>query len=368
MKEGIINFLLLLFSWSPVFSFTNDKNYGEIKINSNSTICSQIKEWRISLIQVMLGAYKIYLLTVIITYDAATKKLSSDLSLYKILSLKDVCDNSAHIQEIYNNYFTRLKHSAMTKHRLEAEKESLCYHIEIQNNRIEKSDNKMNIYTTVVLTLLPVLLGISFESILSLLRINMIYKIIFIIAAYFIINIVCYLFQYIKVGSYSMSSFNDLKSESDSNLSQRLISQYYYDFQSLKSKADMFVSYIINIQYWMIASLVLFVGAFFYHQIHTYISTVQGSVVNSNSSICTVDITALSDPYSQSSIQLTDIRKCIQTQCADKVIIMYNSQSDISIIINELQMFDLSFEIEYLNDDQLGTDDAKILVYKERTP
>lgn len=165
-----------------------------------------------------------------------------------------------------------------------------------------------------------------------------------------------------------MSSFKDLKDEADGSLTQRIVSQYYYDFQSLKCKANLFVSYVKNIQRWMVASFALFIAAFSYHQFYTYGLTVQRSVVNSNSAIYNVDVTALSDPYSQSSIQLTDIRKCIQTQSADKVIVMYNSQSDISIIRNEFQIFDPSFEIQYLNDDQLEVDNAKILVYKRRTP
>ena len=72
--------------------------------------------------------------------------------------------------------------------------------------------------------------------------------------------------------------------------------------------------------------------------------------------------------HSQSSIQLTDIRKSIQTQSADKIIVMYNDHTDISDIESELKTFDSTFEIQYLYDNQLETNDAKILVYKGRTP
>lgn len=364
MRVKIINLILLIASWLPAFSLTKDENYGEIEIDNSVAVRSQLRTWRLSLFQIMFGAYKLYILTLSRTYDDNTNKVLYHPKLFKLISLKKIFDKSDHIEQIYDNYYMRLNNLTMTKDRLEKEKESLCYHIEVENSRLEKSDNKMNIYTTVLLTALPILLGISFDSILLLFKTNMIYKAFFIISAYFVMNIVLYLFQYIKVGSYNMSSFKDLKNETNSSLSQRLISQYYYDFQSLKNKADLFVSYVKNIQWWIMASFVLFIVVFSFHQFYSYSSTVQKSTVTSNSSIYTINVTDLSDPYSPSSIKLTDIRKCIQTQSADKVIILYNSQSDIAIIRNELQVFDSSFEILYLNDDQLETYNVKILVYK----
>ena len=364
MRVKIINLILLIASWLPAFSLTKDENYGEIEIDNSVAVRSQLKTWRLSLFQIMFGAYKLYILTLSRTYDDNTNKVLYHPKLFKLISLKKIFDKSDHIEQIYDNYYMRLNNSKMTEDRLEKEKESLCYHIEVENSRLEKSDNKMNIYTIVLLTALPILLGISFNSILLLFKTNMIYKAFFIISAYFVMNIVLYLFQYIKVGKYNMSRFSTLKEEQDENLTQRLVSQYYYDYQSLKNKANFFVSYVKNIQLWMTASFVLFIVVFSFHQFYSYSSTVQKSTVTSNSSIYTMNVTDLSDPYSPSSIKLTDIRKCIQTQSADKVIILYNSQSDITIIRNELQVFDSSFEILYLNDDQLETCNVKILVYK----
>lgn len=313
MKEKIINFLLLLFSWSPILSFTKDANYGELTINHSSPVRSQLREWRLSFLQIMLGAHKLYVLSASRTIDENTNVASLHWDWVKLLSLKEVCDNSGHIQQIYTDYYNRLNGSSITNDRLEAEKESLCYHIETENSRLEKSDNKMNIYVTAVLTILPILLSISFDSILELFKTNLIYKIAIIAFAFFVLNITLYLYQYIKVGGYSMSRFIDLKNEADGTLTKRLVSQYYYDFQSLKSKARLFVSYVKNIQTWMVASFVLFIITFSYHQFYTHGRTTQNSTINSSSSIYNVNVSDLNDPYSQSSIQLTDIRKSIQT-------------------------------------------------------
>lgn len=365
MRVKIINLILLIASWLPAFSLTKDENYGEIEIDNSVAVRSQLKTWRLSLFQIMFGAYKLYILTLSRTYDDNTNKVLYHPKLFKLISLKKIFDKSDHIEQIYDNYYMRLNNSKMTEDRLEKEKESLCYHIEYENSRIEKSDNKVNVYATIVLTLLPILLGISFDSILLLLKINLIYKAIFIISAYFAMNIVLYLFQYIKVGKYNMSRFSTLKEEQDENLTQRLVSQYYYDYQSLKNKANFFVSYVLNIQKWMEASLTLFIIAFSYHQIYMHFSNAPKRVDTSNSIIYNMDVATLNDPYSKDSIQLTNIKKCVQMQDADMMIVIYNDQSDIGIIKSEFLIFDSSFEIQYVNDNQLEPDDIKILVYKK---
>ena len=366
MRVKIINLILLIASWLPVFSLTEDEKYGELKIDNSIAVRSQLRTWRLSLFQIMLGAYKFYILTLSRTYDNNTNKVLYHPKLFKLISLKKIFDkNDHHIEQIYNDYYMRLHNSTIIEERLGKEKESLCYHIEYENSRIEKSDNKVNVYATIVLTLLPILLGISFDSILLLLKINLIYKAIFIISAYFAMNIVLYLFQYIKVGKYNMSRFSTLKEEQDENLTQRLVSQYYYDYQSLKNKANFFVSYVLNIQKWMEASLTLFIIAFSYHQIYMHFSNAPKRVDTSNSIIYNMDVATLNDPYSKDSIQLTNIKKCVQMQDADMMIVIYNDQSDIGIIKSEFLIFDSSFEIQYVNDNQLEPDDIKILVYKK---
>lgn len=366
MRVKIINLILLIASWLPVFSLTEDEKYGELKIDNSIAVRSQLRTWRLSLFQIMLGAYKFYILTLSRTYDNNTNKVLYHPKLFKLISLKKIFDkNNHHIEQIYNDYYMRLNNSTIIEERLGKEKESLCYHIEYENSRIEKSDNKVNVYATIVLTLLPILLGISFDSILLLLKINLIYKAIFIISAYFAMNIVLYLFQYIKVGKYNMSRFSTLKEEQDENLTQRLVSQYYYDYQSLKNKANFFVSYVLNIQKWMEASLTLFIIAFSYHQIYMHFSNAPKRVDTSNSIIYNMDVATLNDPYSKDSIQLTNIKKCVQMQDADMMIVIYNDQSDIGIIKSEFLIFDSSFEIQYVNDNQLEPDDIKILVYKK---
>ena len=136
MRVKIINLILLIASWLPAFSLTKDENYGEIEIDNSVAVRSQLRTWRLSLFQIMFGAYKLYILTLSRTYDDNTNKVLYHPKLFKLISLKKIFDKSDHIEQIYDNYYMRLNNSKMTEDRLEKEKESLCYHIEVENSRL----------------------------------------------------------------------------------------------------------------------------------------------------------------------------------------------------------------------------------------
>lgn len=238
------------------------------------------------------------------------------------------------------------------------------YHIESEKNRIESSDNKIVIYTTVALTVLPIIVGLNFDYIFELFVQNWVFTILFCVAIYAIFNVFLYFYQYIKVGSYSMSNFSDLKNTITKQLDSKITAQYYYDYQHLKSKADLFVSYVKNIQYWMISLLIVFIAFFSYHKFITYDSTNQIISNNSNCIISNIEVDKFTDPYSQSSIKLTDIKRTVQKKDADKLIIIINGKTDYEIIKKELLLFEDSFEIQYVTDNELEVDNAKIVIYK----
>lgn len=66
MRVKIINLILLIASWLPVFSLTEDEKYGELKIDNSIAVRSQLRTWRLSLFQIMLGAYKFYIPVILI--------------------------------------------------------------------------------------------------------------------------------------------------------------------------------------------------------------------------------------------------------------------------------------------------------------
>lgn len=361
--KNILEFLLNLFLWIislfVVVTLTNDKNFGELKLQINKPIKEQFKEWRLSLIQIMCGAKKYYICTVNREVDD-NQKTRYHFHFFKRLALEDLLNKEDHNNQIYPKYFKRLC-NPNNKNIQSYEKESLIYHIESEKSRIDKSDNKINIYTTVLLTVLPILVGLNFFEVLSMIKKSIFFAVVFSIVIYLIINVLLYLYQYIKVGSYSMSSFSELKNE-QLHQNEKLIAQYYFDFQALKNKADMFVSYVINIQKLIALSFFLLISILIYYSLNTHAYVYDNY---SSSIVYNIDVNSLNDPYSSSSIDITNLKLNIQTKNADIILILFNNQTDISDIKKELLVFDNSIEIKYINDDQLEKDKSKILVIKE---
>lgn len=364
----LISSLVKLFSVFPVLSFTSDEKFGAFELNLKDTVKEQLSKWRISLFQIMLGTSKLYLFTWKREFDDNAQKFRIKFNILKRLSLEKIFDRKEHISMLYDKYYARLSgfetSAGILEKRLSAEKESLCYHIESEKNRIESSDNKIVIYTTVALTVLPIIVGLNFDYIFELFVQNWVFTILFCVAIYAIFNVFLYFYQYIKVGSYSMSSFSDLKDTITGQLDSKITAQYYFDYQSLKSKADLFVSYVKNIQYWMISLLIVFIAIFSYHKFITYHSSNQIISNNSNCIISNIEVDKLTDPYSQSSIKLTDVKRIVQKKEADKLIIIINGKTDCESIKKELLLFEDSFEIQYVTDNELEVDNAKIVIYK----
>ncbi len=357
----LLKFILWLFSLNICPALTSDSNFGSIELDLDKPIRNQFKKWRLSLIQIMTGTKKYYICSLNRDFDNTSNKAKYTFKFFKCISLDELFNKKDHINQIYNDYFTRLC-SLSEKEKLLNEKESLCYHLESEKNRIDKSDNKINIYTTIALTVLPIIVSLKYDSILSLLKTNIFLMLLFLLVLYFIFNFLAYLYHYIKVGSYNMSSFKDLKDEAQ-DYQEKIVAQYYFDYQSLKNKAELFVSYVKNIQEMLLAAL-LFTVVFICCSYVSYNTPPNNYIASSNSMILNIDIDSLNDPYTISSIELTNLKMNIQTRNADKVMVMFNKQTDVSYIKDELLIFEDSFEIQYINDDTLELGEAKILIYK----
>lgn len=357
----LLKFTLWLFSLNICPALTSDSNFGTIELNLDKPIGNQLKKWRLSLIQIMWGTKKFYICSFNRDFDDTSDKAKYTFKFFKCISLDELFNKNDHIKQIYDEYFTRLC-SLSDEEKLSSEKESLCYHLESEKNRIDKSDNKINIYTTIALTVLPIIVSLKYDSILLLMKTNIFLMLLFSLVLYYIFNFLAYLYHYIKVGSYNMSSFKDLKDE-EQYYKEKLVAQYYFDYQSLKNKAEIFVSYVKNIQEMLLAAL-LFTVVLVCCSYVSYNNSPNSYIGSSNSMILNIDIDSLNDPYTISSIKLTDLKMNIQTKNADKVMVMFNKQTDVSYVKDELLIFEDSFEIQYINDDTLELGKAKILIYK----
>ena len=243
MNSLIIDKFLWILSHTPTLSLSDDDLFADLKWER---ILEKKVHYRFSIFNIMLGDIIVYLLT----YDFNKKrfKFIYTLELEKIDRFSLLDEKANELELKYREHVSSLRVEDK-----EVEKESLRYHIQNEEKRIDVSMNKLNIYTTIFLAMPTLLLAIiDVDDLFKLPYFNIV-GVLFI--CYFLINIFAYIFQGIKVGEINKSKFSDLKS--NDKKANELLVQYYYDWQQLKYKADLHVLFIKNLQGWIIAFLIL---------------------------------------------------------------------------------------------------------------
>ena len=199
--KNIINIILWIWSHFPILALSDDNNYATLDMNT-------IKDanLRFSFLNIMLGDIVVYFITVDVT--GKKLKLFYKLNLQQIASYMLTKEEMNAIQERYRNHIAEI-----SQEDLAIEKESLVYRIQNEEQRINSSVEKINIYTTIILTIIPLLLAfIDFNKILEL---SVILKIIVGMIVYAVLNICIYIFRTIKVKGIYKSSFGDLRKSTD---------------------------------------------------------------------------------------------------------------------------------------------------------
>ena len=89
----------------------------------------------------------------------------------------------------------------------------------------------------------------------KIMQLNTFEKVIFAILLYSMLNLCAWIFQTINVRGFQTSRFVDLKNSADKGKEHSW--QIYYEWQEIKRKADMFVSFVIYTKQWIIAVIIL---------------------------------------------------------------------------------------------------------------
>ena len=199
------------------------------------------------------------------------------------------------IDQIQNRF--RMHIAKLLDDDLEIEKEKLLYHIEREEQRISTSVDKINIYATIILTVIPIVVAlIDFGSIKDL---PIVLQVMICIAVYSLLNICIYIFRTIKVHGIKKSSFSDLRESSDRK--KEIVMQYQYDWQQLKYKAQLFVSFVLNLQEWVVVLLILTVGISFGVSVQDD-SIASVDIKNTKSIVFTMNAEEIGKPYSNSAV------------------------------------------------------------------
>lgn len=232
-KLGIafINMILWIWSHSLVIPLSDDENFGTLEWKNLGKASR-----RFSLFSICMGEWIVYLVS-----------LKPSFSIFHMISLSEISGApDGKIEGLEKKYREHLK----TCNDMESEKEDLLYHIDQEQRRIDTSLNKANAFSAIVLAVIPIFQAIIKKEFFSGCQMG-----ILVLLIYSLCNVLLFIYQTNTVGSISKSSFADLK-KSEAKKTE-LNAAYYYDWQQQKYKADYLISLILNLQRWVLFSLLL---------------------------------------------------------------------------------------------------------------
>ena len=318
--KKVINIFFWIWSHCPVICLSDDDYFATLKFDNIRNA-----HLRFSLLNIMLGDSVIY----VFSYDIKERKIS----FIKNLRLIDIDGNvleDEKIDQIQNRF--RMHIAKLLDDDLEIEKEKLLYHIEREEQRISTSVDKINIYATIILTVIPIVVAlIDFGSIKDL---PIVLQVMICIAVYSLLNICIYIFRTIKVHGIKKSSFSDLRESSDRK--KEIVMQYQYDWQQLKYKAQLFVSFVLNLQECVVVLLIL--------------------------TVFTMNAEEIGKPYSNSAVNWQKVLLDIEKKQCNQIIIL----TDCNEVPEEVKVLAKykDLEIEIITDRDLDKGDFKLIEVK----
>lgn len=340
--DGIINIILWIWSHLPIFSLSDDDNFATLEWKK---IRLRQAHLRISLLNLMFGDRILY----VITYDIKQRKLklAQLLCLEKMEGILLTDENIEGIQNRFRNHI-----QSLNGEELEIEKEALSYHIQNEEQRISTSMDKLNIYATIILTVLPLFLAIlDLKKVFSL-PLSLLVGVILLI--YALLNICAYVFRVIKIRGIEKSSFRDLRESQ--NKEKEILVQYQYDWQQLKYKAQLFVSFVLNLQEWVVAILVL---AIFISIGVSFESVSSDTKVGNYDLVNTLRLEEIDEPYSESAIIWAELISDIEQKKCGQVFLILRESTDVSFL-NKLNKYK-SLSIKIVEDKTLEKGELKII-------
>lgn len=340
-----MNILFWIWSHFPFMCLSDDNNFATLdwrKVKDCKSHC------RFSLMNLMFGDRILYF----ITLDLKQKKFRLFYTLY-LENMEGILLTKEKIADIEGKYKEHV--SELSDEDMEIEKEKLSYHIQNEEQRISRSMDKINIYATIILTVIPLVLAIL--DLKEIIKLPLILKIGVILIIYTVLNICTYIFRAIKVTGISKSSFSDLKRSNIKN--KEILVQYYYDWQQVKYKAQLFVSFVLNLQEWMILILVLSVSvstgiAFKNDILSKHTST------TSDREVISIDLNEIEKPHSEGSVLWHELLLDIEQNNCERIIIMSKQDKDLSVVYEELNKYN-DLEIKGIKDSTLDSNQIKII-------
>lgn len=259
-----------------------------------------------------------------------------------------------HINKIHKDFEEHIEN--LGDEDLAVEKEKLCYLIQNEEQRISTSVDKINIYATIILTVLPLALTIIDLKVIITFHIFLIIGIVWMV--YSLVNICAYVFKAIKIQGISKSTFSDLKKNQQKN--KEILLQYQYDWQQLKYKAQLFVSYVLNLQEWVILIIILTVGISIGITYQDISNNEIPTNVMWNSEVITLNIADVEKVYNQDAIKWKELLLEIEKE-RYKHIVFIGNYDKAPVFLDELHKYD-DLKIDFLQDSHMNKKQIKIIL------
>lgn len=364
--------ILFIWSFSPIFALTNDSTFGTIECKEKLSDYSE--NLRISLINLMLGNNIIYFVT--IHFSTKKEELFSSISgkhfnFFVLLSLDAMqqfnpsASDMEKISSAYEQYICgddrtvskKTDKESPTDADLEIERNFIIYKIQNEDARIQKSDTKVNLYSAISLALIPILVAtVDFQRLSYLSTIG---KIVCFLCVYSFFNLIIHVLYSMRVRGIEKSCFKDFKT--CPNHRNKEIMNYYNDWQYLKRKADLHVSYVANIQNWIAFAFIftIAISVWISFAVPIKINTIQP--VDSNT-ITSINLDEINTNYSISSVEWSKLDLAIQQKSISRIYFISSNKSVNSILEKRITLIPNDISIVYLYDESLDKNIFKIFV------
>lgn len=234
--------LLGIWAYLPFFALTDDLGF------LTAVPGTEEHEYYLSVINILFGEIKCQL------FSFPIRQQGKGIVIFRIKKLSEMRryilseEKRNELETKYKEHYDQLNTDECT-----IERESLMRKLSEQQSRIDTSYNKMNAFTTIILAIIPIAITLTDKE--KIMQLNTFEKVIFAILLYSMLNLCAWIFQAINVRGFQTSRFADLKNSADKGKEHNW--QIYYEWQEIKRKADMFVSFVIYTKQWIIAVIIL---------------------------------------------------------------------------------------------------------------
>ena len=264
MRENIFkNFYFIFFflNWSPIFRISDDLNFG--------TLTKRSKKLRLSLFSLDIIGTQIFLLSYCFedrTVNGTNIPKGFSVFYFQRINqfLKEVSQEK--YEDLKNSHYYFLKSNDDKNYN--SYKETITYKLNDLQEKGNKVFNKVLAYLATIAFVLPLyvskLLELEFWNGFSFS--NLIYGIFTIYIAACFINAIYFIFQFLRIRSFSRFTYDSIKKAVDPEIT--LINSLYLDYQRKNTSSINEVTFVSNIQKYILSIFVLSLLLLFYFLIN----------------------------------------------------------------------------------------------------